>query len=93
MTMACLPTRWLEKGDYLRLKNVSLGYSFPGIREKLGMSNLRLFVSGDNLAIITGYSGADPEINTNRTANIAFGVDNRGVPLGRTISVGLNASF
>ncbi len=86
-------TRWLEKGDYLRLKNVSLGYSFPGIREKLGMSNLRLFVSGDNLAIITGYSGADPEINTNRTANIAFGVDNRGVPLGRTISVGLNASF
>lgn len=86
-------TRWLEKGDYLRLKTVSLGYAFPEIRKKLGMSNLRLFIAGDNLAMLTGYKGADPEINTNRTANIAFGVDNRGVPIGRTISLGLNASF
>ncbi len=86
-------TRWLEKGDYLRLKTVALGYTFPGIKDKMGLNTLRVFVSGDNLALLTKYKGADPEINTNRTANIAFGVDNRGVPLGRTISVGLNASF
>ncbi|WP_343700267.1 TonB-dependent receptor [Chitinophaga sp.] len=86
-------TRWLEKADYLRLKTVSLGYSFPNIKQKLGMNTLRLYVAGDNLALLTGYSGQDPEINTNRTANIAFGVDSRGVPLARTFSIGLNASF
>jgi TonB-linked SusC/RagA family outer membrane protein len=86
-------TRWLEKADYLRLKTVTLGYTFPTVREKLGMSNLRLYISGDNLALLTGYSGQDPEINTNRTANIAFGVDSRGVPLPRTFLIGLNASF
>lgn len=86
-------TRWLEKGDYLRLKTLAFGYTFPGIKDRIGFSNLRLSVSGDNLAMWTKYKGADPEINTNRTANIAFGVDNRGVPLARTISIGLNASF
>ncbi len=86
-------TRWLEKGDYLRLKTVAFGYTFPGIKDKMGFSNLRLSIAGDNVALLTKYKGADPEINTNRTANIAFGVDNRGVPLARTISIGLNASF
>jgi hypothetical protein len=47
----------------------------------------------NNAAIITGYSGADPEINTNRQANVAFGVDSRGVPLPRTFTLGLRAGF
>ncbi len=86
-------TRWLEKADYLRVKRISLGYNFPNVKQKLGMSTLRLFVAGDNVALLTGYSGQDPEINTNRATNIAFGVDSRGVPLQRAFSLGLNAAF
>ena len=86
-------TRWLESADYLRVQEIMLAYLFPNVKQKLNMTALRVFASVNNAYIITGYSGADPEINTNRQANVAFGVDSRGVPLPRTFTLGLRAGF
>jgi hypothetical protein len=56
-------TYWLEKGDYLKLRNVTLGYSLPSfITSKLYTQNIRFFVSGENLLILTKFSGMDPEM-------------------------------
>ncbi|MOA30450.1 hypothetical protein D3C78_1515410 [compost metagenome] len=65
-----------------------------------GVSSLRLYAQVFNPFVITGYSGSDPEVNSNRdnltttnNANIAYGVDNRSVPQPRTYTIGLNVSF
>ncbi|MDB5127608.1 SusC/RagA family TonB-linked outer membrane protein [Mucilaginibacter sp.] len=86
-------TRFLEKGDFLRLSNATLGYTFP---VKGGtFKSLRVSLTGQNLFLITDYSGLDPEINTNKERN---GVPSRGIdytayPSARTFTLGLNASF
>lgn len=86
---AVATTRFLEKGDFLRLGNVSLGYTVPKAKmESLGLSNLRFYVQGQNLLTITGYKGLDPETNTN-----GFGVDWNGNPQQRVVSFGLNLGF
>jgi TonB-linked SusC/RagA family outer membrane protein len=57
-------SRFVEDADYLRLQNLQVGYTFDQkTLDKLGLQNLRLYVSGNNVAIITGYSGLDPEVN------------------------------
>lgn len=86
-------TRWLEKGDFLRAREISLGYTFPGIKDKLGLNSLRIYALVQNAFIITKYKGADPEINTNRESNINYGTDNRGMPLPRIYMLGLNVGF
>ncbi len=86
-------TRWLEKGDFLRAREISLGYTFPGIKDKLGLNSLRVYGLVQNAFIITKYKGADPEINTNRESNINYGTDNRGMPLPRIFMLGLNVGF
>ncbi|MGJ1478003.1 SusC/RagA family TonB-linked outer membrane protein [Sphingobacterium spiritivorum] len=88
-------TRFLEKGDFLRFRTISLGYNFGGeTLSRIGINNLRVFAQVYNPFIITGYSGQDPEVNTNRNnSNIAIGVDNRAVPQPRTYTFGLNVSL
>ncbi|SEW53903.1 SusC/RagA family TonB-linked outer membrane protein [Chitinophaga arvensicola] len=86
-------TRWLEKGDFLRAREISLGYTFPGIKEKIGLNSLRLYGLVQNAFMITKYKGADPEINTNRDSNINYGTDNRGMSLPRIFMLGLNVGF
>jgi TonB-linked SusC/RagA family outer membrane protein len=86
-------SRFLEKGDFLRLQNASLGYTIPLTGKAI--KSLRVSVTGQNLFLITGYSGIDPEINTNKERN---GVPSRGIdytayPSARTFTLGLNASF
>lgn len=55
--------RYVEKGDYLRLKNLQIGYSFPEeVISKLGLNKLRFYLTGQNLFTITDYSGYDPEV-------------------------------
>ena len=79
-------SRFVEKGDYLRLKNVQLGYTLPNsIAHKLGMSKCRVYVSGSNLLTFTKYNGYDPEV--------AGGVDYGNYPQSRTYMFGLNLSF
>lgn len=86
-------SRFVEKGDFLRLSNAVIGYTFPV--KGSAFKSLRVSVTGQNLLLITGYSGLDPEINTNKERN---GVPSRGIdytsyPSARTFTLGLNASF
>ncbi|MCR9264216.1 MAG: TonB-dependent receptor [Flavobacteriaceae bacterium] len=90
-------TRYLEDGDFLRLNNATLGYNLkPGL---IGMDHLinsiRFTITGQNLFVITDYSGFDPEINSNLTIDgiQTFGIDYFNYPKARTLVFGLNVSF
>ncbi|MEA5461993.1 TonB-dependent receptor [Arcicella sp. LKC2W] len=84
----------VEKGDFIRMRNISLGYTFKkGLLEKAKISSLRLYAQVQNAFIITGYTGADPEISTNRNSNIAPGVDRNSTPQARTYTAGLSVNF
>jgi TonB-linked SusC/RagA family outer membrane protein len=87
-------TLWLEKADFLRLRDITLGYTFPTtLSNKIGVSLARLFVRGSNLGVLTNYSGTDPEVSTNRNQNRLVGFDNRSVPYPRTITFGVNINL
>ncbi|MBD1394867.1 SusC/RagA family TonB-linked outer membrane protein [Mucilaginibacter glaciei] len=86
-------TRFLEKGDFLRLSNASLGYTF-GLTGSV-FKSLRLSVTGQNLFLITSYTGLDPEVNTDKQRNdvASRGIDYTSYPKSRIFTLGLNASF
>ncbi len=80
---------YLEKGDYLRLKVVQLGYSIPSnLYSKIGVSKLRLYVTSENLLTLTKYTGYDPEIGGG-----VFGVDKGIYPQARSFIVGAQLQF
>jgi len=87
-------TRFLEKGDFVRLSNVVLsrGINLPATS---GIRNLRLSLTGQNLLLLTGYTGIDPEVNTNKTLDgvPSLGIDYTSFPSARTFTLGLSASF
>jgi TonB-linked SusC/RagA family outer membrane protein len=82
-------SRWVERGDFLKLQNVSLGYTLPkNITNMLTLSQVRCYVQAQNLLTITPYSGLDPEVYTS-----AMGIDWNGNPQQRSITFGLNVVF
>ena len=86
----------IEKGDFIRLQSLSVGYSFKTKRwpKALGISSFRLYAQAQNLFCLTGYSGFDPEINSYyNDANLRSGIDSNTTPLTRTITFGANVSF
>ncbi|SHK07733.1 TonB-dependent receptor domain-containing protein [Hymenobacter psychrotolerans] len=87
----------VEKGDFVRLRNVSLGYSLNSdLLSKYSIANARVYVQVQNAALLTKYSGIDPEISTNSTgtaSNTGAGVDRNSVGQARTFTVGLNIGF
>lgn len=90
---------FVEDASFVRIRNVRLGYNLPpALTQKAGMDNIRLYVSADNLAVFTNYSGYDPEISTNqadgaRSSVLSSGFDYGGFPRARTITFGLNLDF
>ncbi|MEO6547119.1 MAG: TonB-dependent receptor [Ferruginibacter sp.] len=85
---------WVENGSYLKLKNLTIGYTLPAnIASKLTMSRLRAYFSTQNLFTITSYSGLDPEIGIQGGNAIFNGVDNGIYPSSRFFTVGLNVTF
>lgn len=88
--------RYVEDGSYVRLKNITLGYTFPKkMIQKVGLENLRLYANIQNLLTITGYSGYDPEIgaSTADSKGYTYGVDNGRYPSPTVYSFGVNISF
>lgn len=87
-------TRFLEKGDFLRLQNVSVGYSLP-IEGTGFFKSFRLSLTGQNLFIITPYSGLDPEVDTPKALNNipSSGIDYTSYPRAKTYTFGINATF
>lgn len=83
-----------EKGDFIKLRSIAIGYQFPSeLLSKAGISSARIYVSGQNLGIITKYRGPDPEVSSNGNENLSQGVDRNTVANGRVITVGLNIGF
>ncbi|MBT2559328.1 TonB-dependent receptor [Hymenobacter sp. ISL-91] len=84
----------VEKGDFARLRNVALGYNVgSGLVEKLGLGSARFYIQVQNAALLTNYSGIDPEISTNGSANTGAGVDRNSVGQARTYTAGFNIGF
>lgn len=84
---------FIEKGDFLRLKNLTVGYTIPSdITDKIGLSRLRLYVTGQNVFTITGYSGFDPELGLT-DGNLQQNVDFAQFPQARTYLLGANIGF
>ena len=87
-------TRWLERGDFIRGKSISLGYTIPKtIVKKLDLSRIRIYAQVQNAFTITSYSGIDPEANNGGNVNIGGGVDNYRPYIARTFLLGLNVGF
>ncbi|MBO0932005.1 TonB-dependent receptor [Fibrella aquatilis] len=88
-------TRYVEKGDYLRLKNVSVGYRLPvSAISRLGLSQARLYVTAQNLLTFTAYKGYDPEVGNYDGGKVLFrGVDGGNYPQPRTLIVGVQIGF
>lgn len=87
-------SRYIENGSYLRLKSVTLGYTFDKkLIQKIGLTNLRLTFNATNLFTITGYDGYDPEIGLSTASANVFGLDNGRYPSPTSFTFGLNASF
>ncbi len=83
---------YVEDGSYLRLQNLTLGYSAPAsILQKLKMERARVFASVNNLFTITGYEGLDPAVGGD--ADLTFGIDVGNYPVTRGWTFGLNLSF
>ncbi len=88
---SCTSTFHLEDGSYLRLQNLSLGYTFPNRwLQKAHISNLRLYVQANNLFTWTAYSGYNPEVSNHSTDALRPGEDYCSYPLSRTFSFGLS---
>lgn len=96
---------YVEDGSYLRLRNVTLGYSLPAsLSKKLTLSKVRIYLAAQNLFTITKYTGLDPEIgqptgtdpnnnNAQRASPTASGVDVGTYPSSRFYTLGLNVTF
>ena len=79
--------RFVEKGDFLKLQNLIVGYTLPkSVLQRIGVVNLRVFAQGQDLWMGTNYTGIDPEMELN-------GVDWNGTPRQRVITMGLNLTL
>ena len=83
-------SRFLEKGDYVKLHNATLRYDFGNVGNYI--KGLGVFVSGNNLFVISKYKGFDPEVNVDKSMNgiPSLGVDYIGYPSQRTFLMGVN---
>ncbi|HMH21886.1 MAG TPA: TonB-dependent receptor [Puia sp.] len=84
----------MEDGSFLRLNNVTLGYALPKtLLSKIKIASIRVFVTVNNVATLTGYSGYDPDVSTRRATPITAGVDYSAYPRSRSFYAGLNVTF
>ena len=88
---------WIEKGDYLRLKSISLGYTYStgAKKTKLGFSSIRGYVQIQNAFVLTAFTGLDPEITSSYSNSpvLAGGYYKNTLPQARTYTLGLQVTF
>ena len=83
-------SRFLEDASYIRMKNITLGYTLPNeLIGKAGIRSIRVYVTGQNLLTFTDYSGFDPEVSSSNDARQA-GVDGGAIPQLKNITFGIN---
>ncbi|WPR71162.1 TonB-dependent receptor [Flavobacterium sp. NG2] len=93
-----ITSRFVYDGSYIRLKNLSLGYTLPSdLVKKVGFEKVRFYISGQNLLTFTKYPGADPEVNyrnnNNERSNTNLGLDYGSYPNTKTFTMGVNLKF
>jgi len=94
-----VPASWaIEDGSYLRLQNVTLGYTLPKkITQKIKMEQFRLYCTLNNVWILTNYSGYDPDVSTpirgSSTSGLTPGVDYSSYPKSFSWTFGINVTF
>jgi len=93
-TNLLISSRYVEDGSYLRIQNLTIGYSLPqDLISKCNISRLRFYGTAQNLFTFTNYSGYDPEIGSFNQNVLLSGIDNGRYPVARTFSLGLNLEF
>lgn len=87
-------SRYLEKGDFIRLNNATLGYNFKPTGSTW-LSNVRVYLSGQNLLLFDQYSGYDPEVSADKSLGgiPSLNIDYTGFPRPRTVIAGVNVTF
>ncbi|TRX59920.1 TonB-dependent receptor [Fulvivirga sp. M361] len=93
-------SRFIEDGDFLRLTNATIGYTFD-VSKVSWLNSMRVYLAGQNLFLITNYTGYDPEVNSQPNATkvnsvelpSARGIDNSSYPRPSTVQLGLNVRF
>jgi TonB-linked SusC/RagA family outer membrane protein len=86
--------RYIEDGSYIRIKNITLGYTLPkDMIRRVKLENVRLYISIDNLYTFTNYSGYDPEVGASTLNTNVHGLDNGRYPTPQSFLFGLNMSF
>jgi TonB-dependent starch-binding outer membrane protein SusC len=90
---AIYSSKWIESGSFARLQNLTVGYTFNTLPAFAGpVRNARVYVSGDNLLLLTGYSGNDPEVHV-QSGLASRGIDYLTYPRPRTFTAGVRAAF
>jgi TonB-linked SusC/RagA family outer membrane protein len=89
------PTSWaVEDGSFLRINNITIGYTLPpGLTRQLHVRRLRVYATANNLAVVTHYTGYDPEVNVRNQNPVTPGVDYSAYPRSRSFIGGVNVTF
>ena len=86
--------RYVEDGSYVRIKNITLGYTFPkALIQRIRLENVRIYTNIQNVYTFTNYSGYDPEIGASTASANVYGLDNGRYPSPTVMSFGLNVTF
>ncbi len=94
MTHAALHSWVIEDGSFLRLNNLTLGYTLPKpLLANIGIESLRVYFTGYNLWLWTSYTGYDPEVDTRRATPLTPGIDWNAYPRSRSFNMGINLEF
>ncbi len=89
-----ISSRFVEDGSFIRLRNITLGYNLPKLTAaRWSLQNLRIYLSTQNLATWSNYSGYDPEIGSFNQNPLVNGVENGRYPISRSYTFGINATF
>jgi hypothetical protein len=84
----------VEDGSFARINNITFGYTLPRqLTTKAGIQKFRAYVTLNNLAVITNYSGYDPEVNTRRSTPMTPGIDFSAYPRSTSYIFGVNVTF
>jgi len=88
-----LSNQFIEDGSFVSMKNVTLGYTFNNVLNGIGMTALRVYLSAENLFIITNYTGYDPESTASGNSDVDLGIDYNAYPINRSFALGLKLTF
>ena len=83
----------IERGDYVKVRNLSLGYTFKKLPAVTNIERIRLYAQIFNAFVLTNYTGSDPEVSTNGNANLTPGIDRNTAPQARTYTMGVSINF